>query len=119
MPASAIQDAPTLSVIVPVFNEQDALPHTYQRLDEVLNSLACSYEVIIIDNGSIDDTEAIAQRIVRENLRWRYIRLSRNFTYQNSTTAAMAMAHGEAIVVIDADLQDPPEMIADFLKYWL
>jgi len=109
---------PTLTLIVPVYNEQEALPPAYDRLDAVMKSTGETYEVIIIDNGSFDRTEQIAQEIVAQNSAWRYIRLSRNFTYQNSISAAMAMAHGQAIIVIDVDLQDPPEMIRDFIKYW-
>ncbi len=111
-------DHPVLTLIVPVFNEQEALPPAYDVLDRVMRELGETYEVIIIDNGSLDNTEQIAHRIVAQNPAWRYIRLSRNFTYQNSISAAMVMAHGEAIIVIDVDLQDPPEMIAEFVKYW-
>lgn len=109
---------PVLTLIVPVYNEQEALPPAYERLDAIMKGIGETYEVIIIDNGSFDRTEEIAQNIVKENSLWRYIRLSRNFTYQNSISAAMTMAHGQAMIVIDVDLQDPPEMITDFVKYW-
>lgn len=110
--------SPVLTLIVPVYNEQEALPPAFDRLDAVMRDTGESYEVIIIDNGSFDRTEQIAQGLVAQNSAWRYIRLSRNFTYQNSISAAMAMAHGQAIIVIDVDLQDPPEMIHDFIKHW-
>lgn len=108
----------TLSLIVPVYNEEVALPQTYEILNKILEDLGRSYEVVIMDNGSKDDTEAIGQQIAMKNLRWRYVRLSRNFGYQNSITAGMSMAQGSAIMVIDVDLQDPPEMIGEFLKQW-
>jgi polyisoprenyl-phosphate glycosyltransferase len=109
---------PLLSVIVPVFNEEIALPHTYGILNKVLDSLDRSYEVIVMDNGSTDNTESIMQDIAAKNRIWRYVRLSRNFGYQNSITAGMSMARGQAIVVIDVDLQDPPDMIPQFLEQW-
>lgn len=109
---------PTLSVIVPVYNEEDALPTTYETLNTYLNSLNVTFEVLVIDNGSRDKTEAIMQDITSRDKVWRYVRLSRDFSYQNSLTAAMSMARGEAIVTIDADLQDPPEMIEQFIDYW-
>jgi polyisoprenyl-phosphate glycosyltransferase len=109
---------PVLSVIVPVFNEESALPHTYKILSQVLDGLGKSYEVVVMDNGSTDKTESIMQDIAARRHQWKYVRLSRNFGYQNSITAGMSLARGEAIVVIDADLQDPPEMIAEFLKRW-
>jgi dolichol-phosphate mannosyltransferase len=74
--------------------------------------------VILVDNGSTDATPAIAADICAEDPRWRFIRLSRNFGYQNSITAGMLAASGEAIVVIDVDLQDPPELIQQFLAKW-
>lgn len=105
-----------LSVIIPVFNEEEALQDTYNILTQTLE--AYRYEVVVTDNGSTDATERIMQSLATRDERWRYIRLSRNFGYQNSLTVALKYASGDAIVTIDADLQDPPEMIADFVTAW-
>lgn len=108
----------TFSLIVPVLDEETMLPETYQRLCATLDGLNITYEVLVVDNGSTDRTPEIMADICRRDQRWCYIRLSRNFSYQNSITAGMLAAHGEAIMVIDADLQDPPELIAEFLARW-
>ena len=107
-----------LSMAVPAMNEQEALPHTYATLTRILESLNMPYEVIVTDNGSTDKTPEIMGEICARDPRWKFIRLSRNFGYQNSITAGMLAASGDAIMVIDADLQDPPELIADFVKKW-
>ncbi|HSI62059.1 MAG TPA: glycosyltransferase family 2 protein [Candidatus Saccharimonadia bacterium] len=111
-------DGPVLTVVVPVFNEEQALPLAREQLNTLLRSFGRTFEVLVTDNGSTDGTEKIMQDISRQDPQWKYVRLSRNFGYQNSITAGMTLARGQAIVVIDVDLQDPPEMIADFLKHW-
>jgi len=107
------------SLVVPVLNEQEVIRDTYQRLNEVLQMLPLSYEVVVVDNGSRDETPAIMAEICGRDARWKFIRLSRNFGYQNSITAGMLAAQGDAIMVIDADLQDPPELIPEFVSRWL
>jgi len=109
---------PLFSMVVPVLNEQDVLQETYAVLTRVLESLEMSFEVIVIDNGSSDQTSAIMRDICLRDVRWKFIRLSRNFGYQNSITAGMLAARGEGIMVIDADLQDPPELIPQFVARW-
>jgi dolichol-phosphate mannosyltransferase len=104
-----------LSLVVPVLNEQEVLPETYTTLSRVLEELDRPFEVILVDNGSTDETPTLAAALCERDRRWKYLRLSRNFGYQNSITAGMLAAAGEAIVVIDADLQDPPELIAEFV----
>jgi len=106
------------SMVVPVLNEEDVLEETYNRLSPVLGGLGLPYEVIVIDNGSTDRTPALAAAICTRDPRWKYICLSRNFGYQNSITAGMLAARGDAIMVIDADLQDPPELIPKFVAQW-
>jgi dolichol-phosphate mannosyltransferase len=109
---------PSFSLVVPVLNEQEALPVSYATLNEILDRLGLSYEVVVVDNGSTDGTPELMRAICAKNARWKYLRLSRNFGYQNSITAGMLAARGEAIMVIDADLQDPPELIAEFVAKW-
>ncbi len=107
-----------LSMVVPVLNEQDVIEDTRARLTRTLEELGMPFEVIVTDNGSTDQTPEMMRAICAQDPRWRYIRLSRNFGYQNSITAGMTAARGDAIMVIDADLQDPPELIAEFVKRW-
>jgi glycosyltransferase involved in cell wall biosynthesis len=106
------------SLVVPVLNEQDALPHTYATLTRVLEGLGMPYEVVVTDNCSTDKTPEIMRDVCARDPRWKFIRLSRNFGYQNSITAGMLAANGDAVMVIDADLQDPPELIPEFVKKW-
>jgi len=106
------------SLVVPVLNEEEVLADTYAVLTEVLEGLGRPYEVIVVDNGSTDSTPALAAGLCGRDPRWRYLRLSRNFGYQNSITAGMLAAEGAAIMVIDADLQDPPELIPEFVRRW-
>jgi dolichol-phosphate mannosyltransferase len=111
-------DNKSFSLIVPVMNEEEALSDTYATLTRVLESLDLPFEVLVVDNGSTDRSEEVLRGICAEDSRWKYIRLSRNFGYQNSITAGMLAARGDAMMVIDADLQDPPELIPEFLARW-
>jgi dolichol-phosphate mannosyltransferase len=109
---------PVLSLVVPVLNEEEVLEETYQTLNRTIETLGIPYEVVVVDNGSTDFTPQIMTDVCTRDARWKFIRLSRNFGYQNSITAGMLAAQGNAIVVIDADLQDPPELIAEFVARW-
>jgi dolichol-phosphate mannosyltransferase len=111
-------DKQMLSMVVPVLNEQEVLRDTYATLTRTLEGLGLPFEVVVVDNGSTDQTPAIAADLCRRDPRWKYLRLSRNFGYQNSITAGMLAAHGDAIMVIDADLQDPPDLIPKFVAKW-
>jgi dolichol-phosphate mannosyltransferase len=107
------------SMVVPVLNEQEVLADTYRTLNGVLEGLQMPFEVVVVDNGSSDRTPEMMQDICAKDSRWKFLRLSRNFGYQNSITAGMLAAQGDAIMVIDADLQDPPELIPTFVEKWL
>src|SRR5262249_44252025 len=106
------------SMVVPVRNEEEVLRETYHILTRALEEIGLPFEVLVVDNGSTDRTPHIMAEICGGDHRWKYIRLSRNFEYQNSITAGMLAAHGDAIMVIDADLQDPPELIKEFGIKW-
>ncbi len=106
------------SMVVPVLNEQEALPRTYETLTRILEGLGMPYEVVVTDNASTDATPELMRDLCARDPRWKYIRFSRNFGYQNSITAGMMAARGDAIMVIDADLQDPPELIPEFVEKW-
>lgn len=111
-------DRRLFSMVVPVMNEQEVMRDTYATLNRTLEGIGLPFEVVVVDNGSTDRTPAIMNELCAQDPRWKYIRLSRNFGYQNSITAGMLAAHGDAIMVIDADLQDPPELIPEFVKKW-
>jgi dolichol-phosphate mannosyltransferase len=106
------------SLVVPVLNEQEVLRGTYATLTATLERLGMPFEVVVVDNGSSDATPAILHELCGSDPRWKYVRLSRNFGYQSSITAGMLAARGDAIMVIDADLQDPPELIPQFVAKW-
>lgn len=107
-----------LSVVIPVFNEEEVLPETYRRLTEVMEGLSEPYELIFVNDGSRDRSPEILDRLAREDPRVRVIHFSRNFGHQAAITAGMDYARGEAVIVIDADLQDPPEVIPEMVARW-
>jgi len=108
-----------LSVVVPVFNEIEVIDHCYRRLTEVLQSLDdYDYELVFIDDGSRDATHARLLEFSRDDPHLRIIRFSRNFGHQIAVTAGIDAAAGDAIVIIDADLQDPPELIPEMVAKW-
>ncbi|WP_404602613.1 glycosyltransferase family 2 protein [Dermacoccus sp. GAS27A] len=107
--------SPELSVVVPMFNEQDVLPLFAERLRPVLDGMNTSYEVVCVDDGSSDDTPTILQRLRREWPQIRVVRLRANAGHQAAMSAGLARALGSWMVTIDADLQDPPEVIAEML----
>jgi dolichol-phosphate mannosyltransferase len=109
---------PLLSVVVPCFNEQEVLRETHRRLSEALAELEIEYEIVYVDDGSRDDTPAILSTLQSDDDHVRVVRFSRNFGHQIAVTAGMDHAAGDAIVLIDSDLQDPPEIIGEFLKRW-
>ena len=106
------------SVVVPLFNEQEVLPETCRRLKSVMDSLRESYEIVMVNDGSRDNTAAMAKEICRGDAAFKLISFSRNFGHQTAITAGMDHACGKAVVVIDADLQDPPELIATLIEKW-
>ncbi|HEX5512344.1 MAG TPA: glycosyltransferase family 2 protein [Actinomycetales bacterium] len=106
----------TVSVVVPMYNETDALPLLVARLRPVLDGLGRTYEVIAVDDGSTDATPVLLQRFRREWPQLRVLRLRANAGHQSALSAGLAAARGQWCVSIDADLQDPPEVIADMLE---
>jgi dolichol-phosphate mannosyltransferase len=106
---------PELSVVVPMFDEQDALPLLVPRLRSVLDGLGCSYEVLAVDDGSKDLTPALLERERRQWPQLRVVRLRTNAGHQAALSAGLVRALGAYVVTIDADLQDPPEAIGAML----
>ena len=105
---------PLISVVVPLFNEQDNVAHLVERLANTLNSLGKSYEVLLIDDGSGDSTwTRIAKAAARHHPRFRGLRLARRFGHQAALLAGLSRARGQAVVSMDGDLQHPPELIPE------
>ena len=108
-----------LSAIVPCYNESENIKNMFQSLKKVLNKITPDYEILLVDNGGTDDQLDIMKRIYAKNKKHtKIISLSRNFGYQISMTAGMEHAQGDAVILIDGDLQDPPEMLYSFVKKW-
>jgi dolichol-phosphate mannosyltransferase len=105
-----------LSVIVPLFNEEEIVATTYSRLEDVLRDV--EHELIFVNDGSKDRTEEILEELIPENSANRIVSFSRNFGHQAAFSAGMANATGDAVVIIDGDLQDPPELILEMLEKW-
>ena len=108
-----------LSVVIPCYNEEPVLRATHERLSQTLGSLPdTQFELIFVDDGSRDSTFQLLTDLQSADARVRVLRLSRNFGHQLAVTAGLAEATGDVVVVIDADLQDPPEVIAEMIELW-
>ena len=107
-----------LSVVVPCVNEQEVLRETNRRLVTVLESLPMDFEIIYVDDGSSDFTPNILRELQAGDPRIRVVRFSRNFGHQMAITAGVEHASGDAALIIDGDLQDPPEVIVHFVEKW-
>jgi dolichol-phosphate mannosyltransferase len=107
-----------LSVIVPCYNEQDVLRATHERLTSVLAGLSLDYELLFVNDGSRDDTHLLLTELQLVDPHVRVLLLSRNFGHQIAVTAGLEEASGDAVVIIDADLQDPPEVIPQMVQLW-
>jgi len=108
-----------ISVIVPMYYEEEVVLETYTRLTKVLQSLKeYEYEIVFVDDGSQDKTLQILEKIALQNGNVKVISFSRNFGHQAAVTCGLKYVTGDAIVIIDADLQDPPELIPEMVKLW-
>jgi dolichol-phosphate mannosyltransferase len=109
---------PTLSVVAPVFNEEAILHELYRRLREVLDGAGLDWELVLINDGSRDRSLEIMRELNAADPRVRVVSFARNFGHQVAITAGADYAQGQAVCIIDADLQDPPEVILDLLAKW-
>jgi polyisoprenyl-phosphate glycosyltransferase len=107
-----------LSLVIPLFNEEAVLPLLVERLDTVLARLDCEAEVVFVDDGSRDSTLALVRGVAARDPRYRALSFSRNFGHQAAITAGLDVASGDAVVILDADLQDPPEILARMLQLY-
>ncbi|MDH3465968.1 MAG: glycosyltransferase family 2 protein [Gammaproteobacteria bacterium] len=106
---------PSLSVVVPVLNETEIILESLSRLDTVLASLTGGFDIIVVDDGSTDDTVEKVEQWIDAHPQVRLLSLSRNFGHQSAITAGMTVAKGDFVAIIDADLQDPPELLPDMV----
>lgn len=109
---------PRLSIVVPVHNEASNLPELFSRLTTVLTAANLTYEILIVNDGSTDESLALLREFHATDPRLKVINLARNFGHQVAISAGLDHARGDGIVLMDADLQDPPEVIPDFIRKW-
>jgi dolichol-phosphate mannosyltransferase len=108
-----------ISLIIPAYNEEDCVDELFNRLDAVFaTEPQYDFEVVIVENGSIDSTWVKLQVIAQKDSRFKILKLSRNFRMDGGLTAGLDFIKGDACVLMTADLQDPPELIPQFLRYW-
>jgi dolichol-phosphate mannosyltransferase len=111
---------PTITIISPAFNEEEVLPHFYREISQVLESLEDHYafEILFVDDGSRDGTLQYLRQLARSDSRVRYLSLSRNFGHQAAFTAGLEHATGDAVILMDSDLQHPPALLPTLLERW-
>lgn len=108
-----------ITIIVPSYNEEEALPYLYERLNTMMNNLnQYEFEVLFINDGSKDRTLELIKEMRSKDNRISYVNFSRNFGKETAMIAGLDYATGDAVIFIDADLQDPPELIPELIKYW-
>ena len=108
-----------ITIIIPAYNEEESLEKLYDRLSKVLNEITnYEFEMLFINDGSKDKTKEILKELREKDNRVSYVNFSRNFGKETAMMAGMDYAKGDAVVFIDADLQDPPELIPELIKYW-
>jgi glycosyltransferase involved in cell wall biosynthesis len=107
-----------VSIVIPARNEEENIAPLVSELTSVLDQLAYDFEFIVVDNGSTDGTGRLVREVCQRDPRWKYVEFSRDFGVEASITAGYKLAAGEAIVVLYSDLQDPPQVIPQFLEQW-
>ncbi len=110
--------SPTYSFVIPIYNEEENLPELYTRLKATLAKLETSAEIILIDDGSQDRSLEHIRQLQAHDARVRYLSLARNFGHQTAVTAGLHFVEGQAVIVMDSDLQDPPELVVDLIEKW-
>jgi polyisoprenyl-phosphate glycosyltransferase len=107
-----------ISIVIPLLNEQDTLIELHDRLVAVIEHMGCDREIIFVDDGSTDDSAEIIRTLAAIDPTVIGLRLSRNFGHEAASTAGLDIAHGDVTILMDADLQDPPELIGQMLDLW-
>ena len=109
---------PTFSIIAPIYNELENIPELYPRLREVMDRTGEPWELILVDDGSSDGSTDIIRKLAENDARVRPVIFARNFGHQIAVTAGVDYCRGDAVIIIDADLQDPPEVILKLIDKW-
>jgi glycosyltransferase involved in cell wall biosynthesis len=109
---------PTLSLVLPIYNEEPVIPELHKRLAAFLGDVGESWEVIFVDDGSRDRSREMLRALAEQEPRYKVVGFARNFGHQIAITAGVDYAEGEAVVVMDADLQDPPEVVKAMIDKW-
>jgi dolichol-phosphate mannosyltransferase len=109
---------PIFTIIAPIFNEIQSIPELYRRVCEVMDSTGEPWELILVDDGSSDGSTSVIRELAEQDERLRPVIFARNFGHQLAVTAGLDYSRGQAVVIIDADLQDPPEVILDMIVKW-
>ncbi len=110
--------SPLYSFVIPVYNEQETLPELQRRMVELMNALDAPAEAILINDGSSDQSQQLMQSIADADRRFKVLKFSRNFGHQIAISAGIDFSSGQAVVILDADLQDPPEVIHEMIAQW-
>ncbi len=110
--------APLYSLVIPIYNEEANIPELYRRLKAVMDSLGMESELLLVNDGSRDQSLVLLRELQQQDQRVGYVSLARNFGHQIAVTAGLHFTRGQAVIILDADLQDPPELIPDLLKLW-
>ncbi len=109
---------PTISIIAPVYNEHESLPELIRRVHEVMDPSGETWELVLVDDGSSDGSTDIIRTLAEQDKLVRPVIFARNFGHQIAVTAGMDYSRGDAVIVIDADLQDPPEVMLELIAKW-
>ena len=109
---------PEISVIVPIFNESGCFDELFRRVSEVMNSTGREWELVLVDDGSTDGSTDLIRALAKKDKRVRPVIFARNFGHQIAVTAGLDYCRGEAAIIIDADLQDPPEVMLELIEKW-
>jgi dolichol-phosphate mannosyltransferase len=109
---------PTLSLVLPIYNEEEVIPELHRQLQTFVMQLGLPVEVVFVNDGSRDRSMELLREIAAQDPRYRVIAFARNFGHQTAITAGVDYARGEAVVVMDADLQDPPEVVLEMVRKW-
>ena len=107
-----------ISVVLPVFNEQDVLPLILQAVEESLQTAGCGYEIIFVNDGSSDQSGPILNELAELNVSVRVIHFAKNFGHQAAVQAGLLHTTGDAVVIMDSDMQDCPNAIVNFIEHW-
>jgi dolichol-phosphate mannosyltransferase len=111
-------DSTRYSIVIPIFNESEVIPELILRLDELIVRLDGPVEILLVDDGSRDDSASLLREKMQKDPRYRLLRMSRNFGHQLAITAGLDHASGDAVIVMDADLQDPPDVVLAMIDKW-